>query len=156
MSEFELDPVLEMPDDGDGMFVSYTGTHLTATHLFPDDMPPLVDRPPPSMAMMTYSFDSEFTPIPYSPESLDVDMAPGQAPRFELISEEDTPRISATKPSHAKKREVGHIPRPPNAFILFRSSFIKSESVPGNIEGNHSTLSKIIGVSAFISGHLSL
>lgn len=25
MSEFELDPVLEMPDDGDGMFVSYTG-----------------------------------------------------------------------------------------------------------------------------------
>lgn len=109
-------------------------------------MPPLVDRPPPTMAMMTYSFDSEFTPIPYSPESLDVDMAPGQAPRFELISEEDAPRISATKPSHAKKREVGHIPRPPNAFILFRSSFIKSESVPGNIEGNHSTLSKIIGV----------
>ncbi|KAH9960545.1 high mobility group box domain-containing protein, partial [Lactifluus volemus] len=39
-----------------------------------------------------------------------------------------------------------HIPRPPNAFILFRSSFIKSESVPGNIEGNHSTLSKIIGI----------
>jgi hypothetical protein len=98
------------------------------------------------MAMMTYSFDSEFTPIPYSPESLDVDMASGQAPRFELISEEDAPRISATKPSHAKKREVGHIPRPPNAFILFRSSFIKSESVPGNIEGNHSTLSKIIGM----------
>lgn len=128
MSEFELDPLLEMPDDGD------------------DDMPPLVDRPPPTMAMMTYSFDSEFTPIPYSPESLDVDMASGQAPRFELISEEDAPRISATKPSHAKKREVGHIPRPPNAFILFRSSFIKSESVPGNIEGNHSTLSKIIGI----------
>ncbi|KAF8266356.1 hypothetical protein EI94DRAFT_1803203 [Lactarius quietus] len=128
MSEFELNPFLEMPDDGD------------------DDMPPLVDRPPPTMAMMTYSFDSEFTPIPYCPESLDVDMAPGQAPRFELISEEDAPRISATKPSHAKKREVGHIPRPPNAFILFRSSFIKSESVPGNIEGNHSTLSKIIGI----------
>ncbi|KAH9991881.1 high mobility group box domain-containing protein, partial [Russula vinacea] len=78
-------------------------------------------------------------------------------PRFELISEEDVPRISATaadgasaaaaaKPSHAKKRDAGHIPRPPNAFILFRSSFIKSESVPGNIEGNHSTLSKIIGI----------
>ena len=26
MSEFELDPVLEMPDDGDGMFVSYRDT----------------------------------------------------------------------------------------------------------------------------------
>jgi hypothetical protein len=97
------------------------------------------------MAMMTYSFDADFTPIPYSPDSPDIDMATEQAPRFELVSEEDIPRISATKPSHAKKREVGHIPRPPNAFILFRSSFIKSESVPGNIEGNHSTLSKIIG-----------
>jgi hypothetical protein len=72
-------------------------------------------------------------------------MAPEPVSRFELISEEDAPRISATKPSHAKKRDAGHIPRPPNAFILFRSSFIKSESVPGNIEGNHSTLSKIIG-----------
>ena len=113
--------------------------------LTPDDMPPLVDRPPPTMAMMTYSFDSDFTPILYSPDSPDMDMAAEQAPRFELLSEEDIPRISATKTSHAKKREVGHIPRPPNAFILFRSSFIKSESVPGNIEGNHSTLSKIIG-----------
>ncbi|KAH9165614.1 hypothetical protein EDB89DRAFT_290018 [Lactarius sanguifluus] len=128
MSEFELDTFLDMPDDGD------------------DDMPPLVDRPPPTMAMMTYSFDSDFTPIPYSPDAPDFEMAAEQAPRFELVSEEDIPRISATKPSHAKKREAGHIPRPPNAFILFRSSFIKSESVPGNIEGNHSTLSKIIGI----------
>ncbi|KAH9038785.1 hypothetical protein EDB85DRAFT_2141672 [Lactarius pseudohatsudake] len=128
MSEFEPDTFLDMPDDGD------------------DDMPPLVDRPLPTMAMMTYSFDSDFTPIPYSPDAPDFEMAAEQAPRFELVSEEDIPRISATKPSHAKKREAGHIPRPPNAFILFRSSFIKSESVPGNIEGNHSTLSKIIGI----------
>ncbi|KAH9059191.1 hypothetical protein EDB87DRAFT_1577813 [Lactarius vividus] len=128
MSEFEPDTFLDMPDDGD------------------DDMPPLVDRPPPTMAMMTYSFDSDFTPIPYSPDAPDFEMAAEQAPRFELVSEEDIPRISATKTSHAKKREAGHIPRPPNAFILFRSSFIKSESVPGNIEGNHSTLSKIIGI----------
>ncbi|KAI9438838.1 hypothetical protein H4582DRAFT_1951524 [Lactarius indigo] len=128
MSEFELDTFPDMPDDGD------------------DDMPPLVDRPPPTMAMMTYSFDSDFTPIPYSPDAPDFEMAAEQAPRFELVSEEDIPPISATKPSHAKKREAGHIPRPPNAFILFRSSFIKSESVPGNIEGNHSTLSKIIGI----------
>ncbi|KAH8994256.1 hypothetical protein EDB92DRAFT_318416 [Lactarius akahatsu] len=128
MSEFEPDTFLDMPDDGD------------------DDMPPLVDRPLPTMAMMTYSFDSDFTPIPYSPDAPDFEMAAEQAPRFELVSEENIPRISATKPSHAKKREAGHIPRPPNAFILFRSSFIKSESVPGNIEGNHSTLSKIIGI----------
>ena len=113
-------------------------------------MPPLVERPP-QMAMMTYSFDTDFTPIPYSPDFLDVDMAPEPVSRFELISEEDAPPISVTKPSHAKKRDAGHIPRPPNAFILFRSSFIKSESVPGNIEGNHSTLSKIIGASSYLT-----
>lgn len=47
--------------------------------------------------------------------------------------------------SHGKKRDASYIPRPPNAFILFRSSFIRSQRVPGNVEGNHSTLSKIIG-----------
>ncbi|KAN0118345.1 hypothetical protein V8E52_005321, partial [Russula decolorans] len=127
-------------------------------------MPPLVDRPPPPlmttmpMISLPYSFDADFATIPYSPDSSlgPADAIPEPTPRFELISEEDTPRISATatdaataaalKPSHAKKRDAGHIPRPPNAFILFRSSFIKSESVPGNIEGNHSTLSKIIGI----------
>ncbi|KAF8736270.1 hypothetical protein AX14_000581 [Amanita brunnescens Koide BX004] len=51
----------------------------------------------------------------------------------------------STRASHAKKRDASYIPRPPNAFILFRSSFIKSQRVPGNVEGNHSTLSKIIG-----------
>ena len=137
---------------------------LPSPRFFPtDDMPPLVDRPPPPLMMTMpmisspYSFDADFSTIPYSPDwSLGpTDAIPEPSPRFELISEEDTPRISATatdavtaaaaKPSHAKKRDAGHIPRPPNAFILFRSSFIKSESVPGNIEGNHSTLSKIIG-----------
>ncbi|KAI6027060.1 hypothetical protein EDC04DRAFT_2719281 [Pisolithus marmoratus] len=47
--------------------------------------------------------------------------------------------------SHNKKRDASYIPRPPNAFILFRSSFIKSQQVPEKVEGNHSTLSKIIG-----------
>lgn len=47
-----------------------------------------------------------------------------------------------------EKRRGGHIPRPPNAFILFRSSFVRSNQVPGRVEGNHSTLSKIVGLSA--------
>lgn len=45
-----------------------------------------------------------------------------------------------------RRAGASYIPRPPNAFILFRSSFIRSQSVPGRVEGNHSTLSKIIGV----------
>ncbi|KXN82357.1 Transcription factor SOX-8 [Leucoagaricus sp. SymC.cos] len=46
---------------------------------------------------------------------------------------------------HDETNARTHIPRPPNAFILFRSAFIKSNHVPGKVEGNHSTLSKIIG-----------
>jgi hypothetical protein len=173
MSQFVFDPFVDMPDDGKPPFASHACPYaflLTSQSTFPtrlssaDDMPPLVDRPvQPLMTTMpmitsSYTFDADFATIPYSPYSSlgPADMVTEPTPRFEIISEEDAPRISATptdgataaaaaKPSHAKKRDAGHIPRPPNAFILFRSSFIKSESVPGNIEGNHSTLSKIIG-----------
>jgi len=51
------------------------------------------------------------------------------------------------KPGHGKKKADDHIPRPPNAFILFRSSFIKSRHVSTEVETNHSTLSKIIGLT---------
>lgn len=48
---------------------------------------------------------------------------------------------------HSRKKPINHIPRPPNAFILFRSSFIKSQHVSSEVETNHSTLSKIIGLT---------
>jgi hypothetical protein len=51
------------------------------------------------------------------------------------------------RPGHSKKKPDDHIPRPPNAFILFRSSFIKGQHVPTEVETNHSTLSKIIGLT---------
>ena len=54
---------------------------------------------------------------------------------------------SARRPTHSKKRGDDHIPRPPNAFILFRSSFIKNQHVSTGVETNHSTLSKIIGLT---------
>ncbi|KAJ7472619.1 hypothetical protein FB451DRAFT_964796, partial [Mycena latifolia] len=40
-----------------------------------------------------------------------------------------------------------HIPRPPNAFILFRSSFIRGGAVPARVETSHSTLSAIAGLT---------
>ncbi|CDO71049.1 hypothetical protein BN946_scf184844.g53 [Trametes cinnabarina] len=49
--------------------------------------------------------------------------------------------------AHGKKKPENHIPRPPNAFILFRSSFIKNQHVSSEVETNHSTLSKIIGLT---------
>ncbi|KAJ7087910.1 hypothetical protein B0H15DRAFT_885924, partial [Mycena belliarum] len=48
---------------------------------------------------------------------------------------------------HSRKQPAGHIPRPPNAFILFRSSFIRSQRVSSEVEPSHSTLSKIIGLT---------
>src|SRR6266436_4400848 len=181
MSQFVLDAFIDMPDDGNPLSLPTSPVSLPTSQSHPisfplvstDDMPPLVDRPPPPpmMTMMPmisspYSFDPDFATIPYCPVSSfgPADAVPEPSLRFELMSEEDMPRIHATatvaasaaavRPSHAKKRDAGHIPRPPNAFILFRSSFIKSESVPGNIEGNHSTLSKIIG--AIHPSHLFL
>ncbi|KIM41292.1 hypothetical protein M413DRAFT_445326 [Hebeloma cylindrosporum] len=50
-------------------------------------------------------------------------------------------------PRRGRKKPVNHIPRPPNAFILFRSAFIKSRHVSTGVETNHSTLSKIIGIT---------
>ncbi|OCH86454.1 hypothetical protein OBBRIDRAFT_797165 [Obba rivulosa] len=59
-----------------------------------------------------------------------------------------TAPVSPTRrQAHSKKKPENHIPRPPNAFILFRSSFIKNQHVSSEVETNHSTLSKIIGLT---------
>ncbi|KAF9558778.1 hypothetical protein CPC08DRAFT_616637, partial [Agrocybe pediades] len=38
-----------------------------------------------------------------------------------------------------------YIPRPPNAFMLFRADFVRQKHVPGSIETDHGSLSRIIG-----------
>ena len=55
--------------------------------------------------------------------------------------------VGVRRSGHSRKKPINHIPRPPNAFILFRSSFIKSQHVSSEVETNHSTLSKIIGLT---------
>ena len=45
----------------------------------------------------------------------------------------------------ARRDEAEHIPRPPNAFMLFRQNFVHQRHVPGSIETNHNSLSKIVG-----------
>ncbi|KAJ6517966.1 hypothetical protein C8R47DRAFT_949730, partial [Mycena vitilis] len=40
-----------------------------------------------------------------------------------------------------------HIPRPPNAFILFRSSFIRAGAVPASTDPSHASLSAIAGLT---------
>ncbi|KAF7312226.1 Phosphoacetylglucosamine mutase [Mycena indigotica] len=88
---------------------------------FADSPPPLVDIPPtPVSPCNTFIFSDETT--------------------FSDTRQE-------TRRVHARKKSANHIPRPPNAFILFRSSFIKSQQVSETVETNHSTLSKIIGLT---------
>jgi len=117
-------------------------------------MPPHVDNPNPPM---TYTFFTDMTLI--TSLSADPTIAFWECPiSFEpaiadIVCESDPLDIQTPfyggpeRTSHSKKRDASYIPRPPNAFILFRSSFIRSQQVPEKVEGNHSTLSKIIGAS---------
>ncbi|KAF9483247.1 hypothetical protein BDN70DRAFT_343044 [Pholiota conissans] len=90
------------------------------------------------------AFAPNVTPITFSdsPPPL-VDYPPTEFIMFPPAGELSTPR----RQPHSKKKPENHIPRPPNAFILFRSSFIKSQHVSTEVETNHSTLSKIIGLT---------
>ncbi len=36
--------------------------------------------------------------------------------------------------SHSRRLPDGHIPRPPNAFILFRSDLVQRKAVPSSLE----------------------
>lgn len=56
------------------------------------------------------------------------------------------------RPSHHKKRPASHIPRPPNAFILFRANFIRDPHVHVPSTGplsnvSPTTLSTIVGMT---------
>ena len=50
-----------------------------------------------------------------------------------------------TKKSHARKQPEGHIPRPRNAFILFRCDFVRQKKIPESVEADHRNISRIVG-----------
>ncbi|KAL1948689.1 hypothetical protein VTO73DRAFT_10495 [Trametes versicolor] len=108
-----------------------------------DGMPPLVDNPLPPM---TFTFTTETHHGIWNNETTAYEpCAEPNASQMGIMSPPGSPMLGPARPSHAKKRDASYIPRPPNAFILFRSSFIRAQHIPGAIEGNHSALSKIIG-----------
>ena len=51
----------------------------------------------------------------------------------------------AAKKSHARKQPEGHIPRPRNAFILFRCDFVAQKKIPASVEPDHRNISRIVG-----------
>ncbi|PPQ97702.1 hypothetical protein CVT26_001885 [Gymnopilus dilepis] len=50
-----------------------------------------------------------------------------------------------SKKSHARKRPPGHVPRPRNAFILFRCDFVRQKKIPESVENDHRNISRIVG-----------
>ena len=50
-----------------------------------------------------------------------------------------------TKKSHSRKQPEGHIPRPRNAFILFRCDFVAQKKIPASVEPDHRNISRIVG-----------
>lgn len=52
---------------------------------------------------------------------------------------------SKGKRTNSRKQPVGHIPRPKNAFILFRCDFVREQKIPETVERNHRNISRIVG-----------
>ncbi|KDR71548.1 hypothetical protein GALMADRAFT_213842 [Galerina marginata CBS 339.88] len=50
-----------------------------------------------------------------------------------------------SRKSHARKQPLGHIPRPRNAFILFRCDFVRQKKIPESVENDHRNISRIVG-----------
>ncbi|KAG8690903.1 hypothetical protein FRC09_011798 [Ceratobasidium sp. 395] len=61
------------------------------------------------------------------------------------FTEPSTPAEPPVKKSHSRRRPPGHIPRPRNAFILFRTHYVAAQLIPGKVENDHRHISKIIG-----------
>ncbi|KAJ6489881.1 hypothetical protein C8R45DRAFT_199627 [Mycena sanguinolenta] len=105
--------------------------------------PPPVSPPltfAPNVTPISYSAPSP-TPSPFGSPSLTTDMP---LPLFPPSSTPAPPPTRKRAPP-GKRRSQGYIPRPPNAFMLFRADFVRQKHVPGSIETNHGSLSKIIG-----------
>ncbi|KAG6827229.1 hypothetical protein H0H92_012711 [Tricholoma furcatifolium] len=93
------------------------------------------------------TFAPNVTPISYAEDegsSSSDSESPSIAPLFPP-SENPAPAPSRRRAPPGKRRSMGYIPRPPNAFMLFRADFVRQKHVPGTIETNHGSLSKIIG-----------
>ncbi|KAK6988252.1 hypothetical protein R3P38DRAFT_3444350 [Favolaschia claudopus] len=62
-----------------------------------------------------------------------------------------TPPLSIAPKTQPQPQTQPHtqtrIPRPPNAFILFRSFFIRAREVPADVEPSHASLSAIAGLT---------
>jgi HMG (high mobility group) box len=88
-------------------------------------------------------FAPNVTPVSYALPQQDHQIDPADALFPPSLLPPPPPTRRRVPPG--KRRSLGYIPRPPNAFMLFRADFVRQKHVPGSIETNHGSLSKIIG-----------
>lgn len=82
--------------------------------------------------------DIELPPPDESGEpEIDPDSPPSSPAHF------DTP--AGQRSSHSRKKKPGHIPRPPNAFMIFRSHLWNKEKIKSSVERDHRQISRIAG-----------
>jgi len=98
--------------------------------------------PPVESTPQAIAFTQNITPTTFTDDS-----PPLLQPATAYIFPPEEEPFANDNPKPRGRKGSGYIPRPPNAFILFRSSFIKSQHVTSEVETNHSTLSKIIGMT---------
>ncbi|OJA16605.1 hypothetical protein AZE42_09257 [Rhizopogon vesiculosus] len=110
------------------------------------------------MPVLRHSPSPAFTPIALgTPTSLPSLSLP-QSPASSTSSPSTLPDViqlpipgvadlapKTNRPSHARRQPAGHIPRPRNAFILFRCDFVLQKKIPGHVENDHRNLSRIAG-----------
>ncbi|KAH7906650.1 hypothetical protein BJ138DRAFT_1093844 [Hygrophoropsis aurantiaca] len=92
----------------------------------------------PNVTPVSYS-EPDQPSRPSTPEPSDIESQ--LFPPSENISSGPTRK---RVPPH-KRLSQGYIPRPPNAFMLFRANFVRQEHIPGRFDNNHGSLSKVIG-----------
>lgn len=94
------------------------------------------------------TFAPNVTPVTFTEtdESLSSSTPEPSSPATQLFPPSELPpTMTRRRVPPGKRRSLGYIPRPPNAFMLFRADFVRQKHVPGSIETNHGSLSKIIG-----------
>ncbi|KAF8982016.1 high mobility group box domain-containing protein [Cyathus striatus] len=94
--------------------------------------------PPPSPP--TSPTETSSTPLPSTPSS------PFTSLHLILPTPTYTPQPPyPSKKSHARKQPANHIPRPRNAFMLFRSDLIRQKKIPPEVENDQGNISRIAG-----------
>jgi hypothetical protein len=102
----------------------------------PEPLVPSHDTLPDFHTPTFYAFSA--TPSPTFEESLGL-------PSFPVSETTSEPATSSTFKSPSRLRSGNRVPRPRNAFMIFRSEFWAGEKISRSVEHDHRHISRIIG-----------